>query len=98
MPQNVASDQGLHCLLTGISIRNGLKSNSTQDTPKSGSGFVQLINMDAPIMHTWVKSLPFFLSEFSFFSVVWWSPSCALLFLSTSYRSRPVGSQAVNSN
>ena len=24
-PQNLASDQGLHCLLTGISIRNRIK-------------------------------------------------------------------------
>ena len=45
-PQNKASDRGLHCLLTGISIRNKMKWKSTPETPKSGNGLVQLIRMD----------------------------------------------------
>ena len=42
MLQNMASDQGLHCLLTGISIQN----KSTPDTPKFGDGLVKLIRME----------------------------------------------------
>ena len=32
-PQNAASDQGLHCLLTGISIRNRIKMKKLHPTP-----------------------------------------------------------------
>ena len=39
------SDQGLHCLFTGISIKNKMKKKSTPDTPKFGNGLVQLIRI-----------------------------------------------------
>ena len=32
-PQNAASDQGLHCLLTGISIRNRIKMKTYTISP-----------------------------------------------------------------
>ena len=54
MSQNAASDQGLHCLLTGMSIRNRLKMKSTPNTHKIGNGFVQLIRMDRSTRHIWV--------------------------------------------
>ena len=55
MPQNAASDQGLHCLLTGISIQNKMKTKSTQDTPKFGNGLVQLIRMEKSTGQIWVN-------------------------------------------
>ena len=40
-----ASDQGLHSLLTGISIKKSNKNEKSKtDTPKIGNGLVQLIN------------------------------------------------------
>ena len=34
MPHNVASDQGLHCLLTGFSIKNRIKAQNGPNTLK----------------------------------------------------------------
>ena len=34
MPHNVASDQGLHCRLTGFSIKNRIKVTNRPNTPK----------------------------------------------------------------
>ena len=46
MPQNVASDQGLHCLLTGnFYLKWNKNEKSTPDTPKFG--ILHLIRMDA---------------------------------------------------
>ena len=33
MPQNAASDQGLHCLLTGISIKTKMKMKTVHQPP-----------------------------------------------------------------
>ena len=43
---NSASDQGLHCLHTEISIRNKIKNEKTPETPKFGNGLVQLKRME----------------------------------------------------
>ena len=32
-PDDVASDQGLHCLLTGFSVKNRIKATNRPDTP-----------------------------------------------------------------
>ena len=52
-----ASDQGLHCLLTGNSIKNKIKieNDDAPDTPKFGNGLVQLIGVEKSISHIWVK-------------------------------------------
>ena len=54
-PQNAASNQDLHCLLTGMSIQNNIKMKSTSDTPPFEDGFVQLIRMDKSIRQIRVK-------------------------------------------
>ena len=46
MPQNVASDQGLHNLLTGISVQNRIKMKTSSRNPKARNGFVPTIRMD----------------------------------------------------
>ena len=47
MTRSAASDQGLHCLLAGIGYLFEIeqKYKSTPDTPKTGNGPVQLINV-----------------------------------------------------
>ena len=45
-PQNVASDQGLHCLYVGISVVYRMKIKHTLDTPKTGKGLIQLIRVE----------------------------------------------------
>ena len=44
MPQNGASDQGLHYLLTEISKENPVKN--VPETPKTRNGLIQVIRMD----------------------------------------------------
>ena len=44
-PPNAASELGLHCLLTEISIENAVKINPP-DIPQPGNGLVQMIRMD----------------------------------------------------
>ena len=56
MPQNVASDQDLHCLLTGISTQNRIKWKSTPDTPKIGNGLIRLIRLGKSTWQMWVKN------------------------------------------
>ena len=46
MPHNVASDQGLHCLLTGFSIKNTLKVTNRLDTLKRTNGLIQHITVE----------------------------------------------------
>ena len=53
--QNAASDQGLHCLLTGISIRNRIKMTKYTRHPKIGSERVQLIRMKQSTRQMWVN-------------------------------------------
>ena len=53
--QTPRSVQGLHCLLTGISIRNRIKRKRTPDTPKIRNGLIQMIRMDKSIRKLWVK-------------------------------------------
>ena len=45
-PYNVASDQGLHSLLTGFSIKNNIKAKNRPDTPKMKNGLVQNIRVE----------------------------------------------------
>ena len=51
-PQNAASDHGLHCLLTWISIKNKIKMKS-----KTGTGHLQMIRIDKPARYYRVNSL-----------------------------------------
>ena len=48
-PQNVVSDQSLHCLLTGFSMQNMGKSENIHKKPlKMRNGLTQMIRMDDP--------------------------------------------------
>ena len=51
-PQNTASDQGLHCFLTGISIKNMIKMKKYTRDPLMKNGLIQLIRMGKSI---WVN-------------------------------------------
>ena len=53
---DAASDQGLHCLLTGISIRNKIKKKikSKSDTPNIENGLVRLIRMEKSTKQMWI--------------------------------------------
>ena len=58
MPHNVASDQGLHCLLTGFSIKYRIKATNKPDIPKMTNGLVQHITVEESISiqrvnHAW---------------------------------------------
>ena len=45
-PRHVASEQGLHCSLTGFSINTGTKKNKIDpDIPKRTNGLVQHITV-----------------------------------------------------
>ena len=57
MPHNVASDQGLHCLLTGFSIKNKKKKkrHKISDTRKITKGLVQHITVEESTSRQWVK-------------------------------------------
>ena len=57
-PQNTASHQGLHCLLTGFSIRNKIKMEKHTTPLKLKMDFFQKIRMDEPTMHIWVNYEP----------------------------------------
>ena len=46
MPYLVASDQGLHCLRTEISMEIAVKMKGSTKTPKTRTGFIQMIRMD----------------------------------------------------
>ena len=45
-PSNSASDQGLHCLLTEISMENTVKNILSKLPPETRNGLVQMIRMD----------------------------------------------------
>ena len=62
MPHGVASDQGLHCLLTGFSIKNRIKTKNRPDTPKMTNGLVQHITVEEFTSIQWVKSLKYYKS------------------------------------
>ena len=53
MPHNVASDQGLHCLLTGFSIKDKIKV--TKMTSYMTNGLVQHIIVEESTNMQWVK-------------------------------------------
>ena len=42
----MASGQGLHCLLTEISMENAVKMKTSTKTPKTRNGLIQMIRMD----------------------------------------------------
>ena len=58
MPQNTASDQVLHCLLTGVSFKIQIKWKIPSSNPNIiiGNGLVQLIRMGKYIWHNWIKT------------------------------------------
>ena len=51
------SDQDLHCLLTGNSIKNKMKIENCTTHPKFGNGLVQLISMEGSTRQMWVNLL-----------------------------------------
>ena len=57
MPHNVASDQGLHCLLTRFSIKNRIKVENRPNTPKMINRHIQHITVEESISKHWVKAL-----------------------------------------
>ena len=59
-PQDAASDQGLHCLLTENYNKNKIKIENTPDISKFGNGLIQMIRMDKSIRQIWVKTHPGF--------------------------------------
>ena len=54
-PHNVASDQGLQCLLTGFCIKNRIKATIRPDTPKMTNRLVQHITVEESTSIQWVK-------------------------------------------
>ena len=56
MPHNVASDQGLHCLLTGFSIKDRIKAKHIPDTTKMTNGPVQHITVEESTSIQWGNS------------------------------------------
>ena len=46
MPQNVASDQDLPCLLVGSPMQNIVKIKNPPETPQTRNGLVQIIRMN----------------------------------------------------
>ena len=57
MLPNAVSDQGLHCLLTEISMENAVKMKTSQETPKTRNGLTQMIRMDTSAGQKWIKYL-----------------------------------------
>ena len=55
MPHNVATDVSLHCLLTGVSIKNSIKATNRLDTPKMTNGVIQHITMEESTSRQWVN-------------------------------------------
>ena len=56
MPQNAASELGLHCLLTGISMQKHSKRKDIQhQNPKIRNGQIQIKRMDKSIGQNRVK-------------------------------------------
>ena len=57
MPYNVASDHGLHCLLTGFFIKNGTKLGHIirPNTPKVTNGLIQHITVEESTSIQWVS-------------------------------------------
>ena len=49
LASHVASNQGLHCLLTGFSIKNRIKRQNRSDTPKMTNELVQHITVEESI-------------------------------------------------
>ena len=51
----MASDQCLHCLLTGFPIKNRMLSQNRPDTPKMKNGLFQPIAVEESTSIQWVK-------------------------------------------
>ena len=45
-PQNAMSEQGIHCLLTGISMRYTKRRKNPTEKPKTTNKFVQMNRLD----------------------------------------------------
>ena len=56
MPHNVASDQGLQCMLTGFSIKDRTKATSRPSTSRMTNGLVQHIIVEESTIIQWVNS------------------------------------------
>ena len=71
MPQNAASDQDLHCLLTEISVKSAVKIENPPEKPKTRNGIIQMIRMDKSTSQKRVnKAWDVFLVKYS--SVLRW--------------------------
>ena len=55
MPHNVASDQSVLCMLTGVSIKNRIKATNRPGTPKLTNGLIQYITVEESASIQWVK-------------------------------------------
>ena len=55
MPHNVASDQGLQCLLTGFSIKNLIKVTNRPGNPRMTNGLIQQITVEESTSIQWVE-------------------------------------------
>ena len=44
-PKNAASDQDLHCLLTGISMQNTIQMNTSPRTPKIKNVLIKMVRI-----------------------------------------------------
>ena len=53
----MASDQGLHCLQTGFSIKNRKKRQNKPDTPKIINGLVQYIAVEESTSIQWFNNV-----------------------------------------
>ena len=54
MPHNVASYQGLHCLLTGFPIKNRIKVTKQTQHPLNNSRLVQHVTVEESTSIQWV--------------------------------------------
>ena len=54
-PHNVASYQGLSCLLTGFSIKHRIKAQNQTNTPKITNGLAQHITVEESTSIQWAK-------------------------------------------
>ena len=59
-PHDVASDQGLHSLLTGYPNKNRTKAKNRPDTSKMANRFLQHITAEKSTNIQWVKCRPLF--------------------------------------
>ena len=95
MTHNIVSDQGLHCLRTGISIKNRIKVKKNRpDTPKMTHGLVQHITVEESTSIQLVNSITHYMymyitdNLYETESDIFISFMCTLIYLVPSQSSR----------